>query len=620
MTAGSLALLGLIVGSLTPLRAYADTRVCLLDEGVRASRDLNGSLITEGCNSQLERQLVRGEHLAFQISVETDTPHTGLKLAIEGEQEGLEFHRFLEHFVRVERRSRTGDTHESLFFLAPARPPGPEDLGWLPDALIPVELAPSWLPYPASVEPGRSVVFFVESFIPYGIEPGKRTLIVRLESEQQLLATSLIELEISALELPYRAARAHVFYEQETLQRAFNPHEPVEKKLVQLAHAHGLDTVTQMAEPAHVERLRGSFDGSWFTEKHGYSGPGAGVPTSLAPIGMYGILGEPREAQLPNIRAMRAAIPRSVEDVFLYAIDEQCDNPRGPLWKALFEREKIELTVGHTCHEPPSSQGVDLVMSPAQAFSATAAAEARALGKKVWIYNGQLPFAGALGLDVPLTSLTANGWIASIHDVDRWFYWESIFWNDGNRGGKGPSDVFSNVETFHNGAGDVALYDGLLFYPGRLAASLGPHALGVDDVVPSLRLKALRRGLEDAGLLELAARKDPQATLKVANALLNRTLEEVSAQDATAMDLRAASFAASRDRLRSIIANHPAGSDPNPDGLSALRAEKLKQLKRRARSAHVFSPVTVAVVLPLALFALGALVVLLHEGWRGRQR
>jgi hypothetical protein len=604
---------------LLPSRAFAETRVCLLDEGVRVAREQSGALITGSCNASLEQQVLRGEHLAFQVSVDTDAPLSGLRLTIEGEQAGLNFQRFLEHFVRVSRRSRTGDSHESLFFLAPARPPGPEDLGWLPDALIPVEQAPRWLPYPAQVEPGRAVVFFVEAFIPYGIDPGRRSLRVRVESDQGLLATSTLELEISAVELPYRAARAHIFYEQDTLRHGFTPFEPVEKRLVQLAHAHGLDTVTQIAEPADVERLRGSFDGSWFSESQGYTGPGAGVPTSLAPVGMYGILGEPRVAQVANIRALREAIPRSVEDVFLYAIDEQCDNPRGRLWKALLEREQLALVVGHTCHEPPATQAVDLVMSPAQAFSPVAAAEARALGKKVWIYNGQLPFAGALGLDVPLTSLTANGWIASIHDVDRWFYWESIFWNDGNRGGKGPSDVFSNVETFHNSAGDVALYDGLLFYPGRLAASLGPHDLGVDGVVPSLRLKALRRGLEDAGLLELAARKDVPATLSVANALLSRTLDEVGAHEATAMDLRAESFAASRKRLRVIIESQmPAAG--RAEGLPTLRLEKLKQLKRKARSEAVFSPVFVAVVLPLALFALGALVVLLHESWRAARR
>src|SRR5262249_46721972 len=140
----------------------------------------------------------------------------------------------------------------------------------------------------------------------------------------------------------------------------------------------------------------------------------------------------------------------------------------------------------------------------ADEFDPRAANAARSQGKLVWVYNGALPRTGTLLLDADPTSLRASAWIAARHSVDRWFYWETTFWNDGNRGGHGPIDPFVTAENFHNHHGDASLGDGLLLYPGAQTGAFALHSFGFAGLLPSIRLKNLRRGIQDAGIYALA--------------------------------------------------------------------------------------------------------------------
>jgi hypothetical protein len=327
-------------------------------------------------------------------------------------------------------------------------------------------------------------------------------------------------------------------------------------------------------------------------------------------IGAYGTLGDPSPRALAPVQAIVERTPAAVRDVFVYAIDETCDSPRGPDWRRLLQGSGApeRLRVAHTCAEPPADQGVDIAMMPAQAFDPELAEKARRLGKQVWIYNGMWPHAGPLMLDVPLTSLTANGWIAASFDVGRWFYWETIFWNDGNRGGRGPVDVLATAETFHNADGDVALYDGLLVYPGKMPRAFAEHDAGWEGVLPSLRLKALRRGLEDAGLLALAAQVDPGATFDVSRRIVTAALDEVNERSVLRFELRPAELAAARSDLRRIAASAGTAS-PNPlrveQGLNALRARRIAERRVSGAGQAYMSPVVALLVLPGLLFAFG---------------
>ncbi len=573
--------------------------------------------------SAVSLDVFRGESVAFQVVVEAgEETLAGVRVAAVST--GLPYVVSVAHFVPVRGRSRNDhDEREALAFTPAARPPDAATLGLVPDPLVPVGIAPSWL-YPATVERGERAVFFVEAHVAEDADVGERRDAVAVTVGGEVVATLPVHVRVHEPVLPYRAVSAFAYYEWSTLARRFVDAHLAERRVVQMLHAHHLDVLVQLTEPEHVERVRGALDGTWFTRTAGYEGPGLGVPASLAAVGAYGTLREPTEERLAQARRVAARIPREVSDVFVYAVDETCDSPRGPRWRALLRDRALwpRVLVGHTCHLDPSDQDVDIVMVPAQAFDPDSASAARAQGKRVWIYNGQLPHASPPVVDVPLPALALNGWIAAAYDVDRWFYWETTFWEDGNRGGRGPTDVFANVETFHNADGDTSLYDGLLVFPGRTPPRLGVHDLGYDGPVASLRLKSLRRGLEDAALIALASQVDPVETERVTREVVGAALDEVDPDEPHLLLYEADALAIARGRLRAIALRGPVSAAAPRVERALARHRELRALGRsaRARPPSAESKAWVLFALPVGIFGAGGAVVVALDAARRRRR
>lgn len=110
-------------------------------------------------------------------------------------------------------------------------------------------------------------------------------------------------------------------------------------------------------------------------------------------------------------------------------------------------------------------------------------------GERFWTYNGRPPSAGSMVLDTEGAALRTWGWIAERYDVELWYAWEGLYFSDRYNHG-GPTDVTHDPITFDErtkGGTDWGNGDGVLAYPGPL---------------PSLRLKVLRRGLQDRLLLK----------------------------------------------------------------------------------------------------------------------
>jgi hypothetical protein len=155
-------------------------------------------------------------------------------------------------------------------------------------------------------------------------------------------------------------------------------------------------------------------------------------------------------------------------------------------------------------------------------------------------------------LDVPATDLRANAWIAMRYGVPRWFYWESTFWFDDNRGGRAVErgfDPFVVAETFHNADGDHANGDGILVYPGTQGRGMTDY--GVATLFPSVRLKNLRRGIEDAGYIALARVSDPERTAALLRRVIPRAL--AFAGDRVAWPERARDWLDARRELAAIV-------------------------------------------------------------------
>lgn len=174
--------------------------------------------------------------------------------------------------------------------------------------------------------------------------------------------------------------------------------------------------------------------------------------------------------------------------------------------------EKPALLHGVTDRPRPLyGDTVDIFLSP----HAIPRPSGLAAGIHTWTYNGRPPEAGSLIIDTWGTALRSWGWIAFRYDVELWYVWEGLYFSDRYNGAKQPTRVLRNPITFderRQGGEDFGNGDGVLAYPG---------------VMPSLRLKALRRGLQDRLLLlELARACGAGKAMALARDVVPRALGE----------------------------------------------------------------------------------------------
>jgi hypothetical protein len=171
---------------------------------------------------------------------------------------------------------------------------------------------------------------------------------------------------------------------------------------------------------------------------------------------------------------------------------------------------------------PLYGDSMDVYLSPAN-FPGPASART-ALGERFWTYNGRPPAAGSLILDTDGIALRTWGWLSERYDVELWHAWEGLYFSDRYNHG-GPTDVLREPLTFderRRGGSDFGNGDGVLAYPGPL---------------PSLRLKALRRGLEDRLLLrELAQCGGATKARSIVRRMVPRGLGEAGAKASWSLD------------------------------------------------------------------------------------
>jgi hypothetical protein len=383
--------------------------------------------------------------------------------------------------------------------------------------------------------------------------------------------------------------------------------------LLALVHRHHLTGFDSVNSVADVRRDLPALDGSLYTAARGYRGPAAGVGDGLVVLGAYGTFHAATPEHLREVEAIADELAAhglfDRAEVVLYADDERCDSFAGRAWRALLaastDANARRVRVAWTCSEEPATQPVDVPIVFAGEYDPAQVAAARAAGKEVWIYNGYRPATGSLLTDTPATDLRTFGWIAAAADVSRWFIWNTDAWSDANRGGHGPFDPFVTAATGHNDdEGSTLMGDGLLVYPGRQIDRFPEHSLGISGVIPSIRLKNLRRGIEDAGYLQLARAAARDEAETIVRTLLPRVLAEARLDDPPSWGEDGARFFRAREALAQLIAP---GADPGPGRpFGGGPRPRSFHLRRRYQ----------------ALFRVGAGALLLWVGrsWWGRRR
>jgi hypothetical protein len=115
-------------------------------------------------------------------------------------------------------------------------------------------------------------------------------------------------------------------------------------------------------------------------------------------------------------------------------------------------------------------------------------------------------------VDTDGSALRTWGWIAARYQIELWYVWEGLYYRDRYNGATAATDLMHQATTFdqrRQGGEDHGNGDGVLVYPGPL---------------PSLRLKALRRGLEDRLLLAQLAACDAGRAREIVEAVVPRGL------------------------------------------------------------------------------------------------
>jgi hypothetical protein len=490
---------------------------------------------------------------------------------VEGLGPALGVERFVEHFFDVGRSNVRG-RRDTLGWAAGSGPPGDHYVGWFPDALVPIALATSWAPWPMAVPAGQNGVVWVDLTVPPDLGPRRIEGRVIVRADGRTLATIPLSLEVLDATLPARPVRTWLFYERGALRKRMGAAEAAEPQLLQLFHRHRVTGFNGVGSVDGVRAALPALDGTLYQPAAGYRGPAQGVGDDLVVLGTYATFGDATPAHLREVEAIadelaaHAVFDRA--DVFLYAEDEDCASPRGAAWRALLasspNANARRVRVGWTCSTAPAEQPVDLPIVFSSEYDPKLTAAARSAGKEVWIYSGYRPATGALLTDTEPVGTRTFGWIAAMAGISRWFIWDSCNWADGNPGGHGAFDPFVTAATGHDDRdGSTLMGDGLLVYPGRQLEPHAAHSLGFDGVIPSIRLKNLRRGIEDAGYYLLARGAARDEADAIARRLLPRILAEARFEDPPSWDERGAPFFEARRALARLIGP---GTKPGPPG------------------------------------------------------
>jgi hypothetical protein len=468
---------------------------------------------------------------------------------------------FVEHFVYVRRASGGRTAHESLGWEAGSGPPRGAWEGAIPDALVPIELAASWAPYPMRIEPRTNGVVWIDINVPSDQPAGMYRGIIQASDGPRALASLPVELTVDAARLAYASGRALAYYDREQLDKRVG--DDAEESLWRLLHAHRVSALHDATAAEDIRRQAAAIDGTAYTVSHGYMGPGANTGDGVVSVGAYGTMGEPSAESEERVHAIAAALGAiathavgkvGATDAFLYADDEDCASPRAALWRTFLrgsnDPDIRAIRVGWTCSERLAGQPVDIAMLLG-AFDVGEARKARSRGTDVWVYNGVLPRTGTFLLDADAVSPRVNGWLAAMFGIPRWFYWDVAHWYDTH--GTRPLDPFREPESLHNKDGDWANGDGVLVYPGRQNDVPAGRSLGFAGVVPSIRLKNWRRGLEDGIYLELARTRDSDAANHVAQALIPRAFGDSVAGAPPSWSVHGRPFFEARRKLFAIL-------------------------------------------------------------------
>ncbi len=442
-----------------------------------------------------------------------------------------------------------------------------------PDIAVPLELES-----PFAITAGNNQSVWGDIYIPKGVPAGPYTGSITILEDGEQTWEIPIHLQVRDFTLPdYPSALTMIYYSIENLNErylgpeniypapktdAYVQSQRIADRHFQLAHRHKISLIdsyipTDLMEKVWLHRLTGEL----FTNDDGYAGVGEEVGNNVYSIGTYGGwpwmgLGQP--AMWTNtdewVNWFDAHPLETPTEYFLYLIDESDDFEEIELWAAWMDNNLgsgARLMSLATMDAPSAAAHVSSLDIPTS-FVLVADPDTWAPAvegylndpdKRFYYYNGGRPGSGTYAIEDDGVGLRASAWAQYKMSIDRWFYWESTYYNNFQCYGSSQeayTNVFKRAQTFGCYEEDdpelgqtgwnYTNGDGVLFYPG--VDSIFPEeSYDVMGPIASLRLKLIRRGLQDADYLAMAAAIDPARTAEIVEEMIPKVLWEYGVDD-----------------------------------------------------------------------------------------
>lgn len=437
-----------------------------------------------------------------------------------------------------------------------------------PEIAVPLELTPSF-----NIAPQSNQSIWIDIYVPKRAPAGIYSGLVEVRSGGNLMSNVPVTLKVRNFELPdMPTSKTMVVYTPPNINKRFfgvsyvntqgedGPRSvQIRQRYFQLAHRHKISLVDTNYDytgdsPSPHEWLN-RLDGSLFTPSAGYEGPGEGTGNNIFSIGTYGSWlwnsGTKEDMQFHTDNWEEWFQQNSPEtDRFLYLTDESRDYSQTEQWASWIKENpgpgkdlKSYATV-----QLPDAFGLIPSLSIVSSTIYLGHPETwdNALNqlrsdprREFFLYNGHRPASGSFVIEDEGTALREVPWGQFKKGVDRWYFWESTYY-DNYLGGQGETNLFQKAHTFGGGGGENSSLgetgwnysngDGVLLYPG--SDLLFPNeSYGIDGPIASLRLKLWRRGIQDADYLALANQVNPTKTQAIIDRMVPKVLWEYGVDD-----------------------------------------------------------------------------------------
>lgn len=484
---------------------------------------------------------------------------------------------FSEHYLHV-----TDSTKPNWFYGSAAA--APQNMtGWIPDALIPSNALPGLGGFPLDIpairekdkhfknRDSQNQGFWVDIHLPRdqknypsGIYLGN----VQVLEKGKVVKEFPLEITLLPYYMP-EENHTNVWMYSGNLKPYFQEMSQIEiDNMIKFeAHRHrinmegGFEANSKPFNPDMMTKYKAYLDGSAFTPSNGYHGPGEGKGESLFPIGMYGsnVLGNNQAEVQKEADLWVDWFSKNAPEIkyFWYIIDEPEDPKVFPWIKERTEWIKSNPGIGKslpiftTSHYQEELSGSIDIWAAFDGVDLSKLQTVREKGGDYWFYNGNRPRIGSLILEGTAVDMRINSWILYKYGINEWFIWETTHWQHNFQGPKGHlhQNVFENPLTFINESMEFGNGDGVLFYPGKMPFYPEQNR-GLNQLLPSIRLKNIRRGQQDGNIMWMAEQKiGREKVIGIISKVLPKAMSEVEMTDKVSWSEHGSDFDQVRDEL-----------------------------------------------------------------------